>query len=128
MKKLTRKDTEPRFEGKKLVGFTIKREKWGKYKLLRSGDKNEQGCCLGHYAIACGIRRSVIEDYGALSDAVDFEKHRIEWLDGRNGQSDFQSSLIKANDDSSGKYKSPAAKEKRIKELFAKNGIEVTFK
>jgi hypothetical protein len=131
MKNLARKDTEPKFDGKKLVGFTIKREKWGTHQLLGRSDDTEVGCCLGHYGLACGFPKSTMNGSGILSQAVAVGENvkGTGWLlKGCGGGRDVEDLLITANDATRGRYASPKAKEKRIKELFARNGIEVTFR
>lgn len=117
----------------KVVAFDIDRRFWGQGKDSPSLLLGEEGkmCCLGFYARACGYGEAEIYDKNMPSDLR--TKEQLDWLQDTmrvktNAYSDTQENyLAQINDGNTKHYNSRAKREKRIAEIFAKNGIEVSF-
>lgn len=108
--------------------LVIDRSRWlrgegGDYsKLLRSGDNKM--CCLGFYLRNLGYSDENIEDLCTPNSVL--TATTVSWLlkDGGVYNSDDSCELMKVNDT---KAVTPQEREDRVKELFLKNGVEVTF-
>lgn len=122
--------------------FTIDRSKWlqGKYarhievtegysqkcdSYLRN-ETNQMKCCLGFYASACGVRG--ITGVTTLAGLQDPEKKKVDQRffakDSIWDDSVMASNLMGKNDDDN---LSDEAREKYVKERFAKLGVKVKF-
>jgi hypothetical protein len=99
--------------------FTIDRAKWGKHMLL---DENGKMCCLGFLSLACGVP----------SDELLFTTHpehkwpvNNEFKRDEFGHSTELGRILAGIND--GNNYSLSDKEDRITNIFADNGIKVTF-
>lgn len=113
---------------KQVRSFVINRGEWlrGSLNSLLLCEGSKKMCCLGIYLKSCGIEDSVLAGAGSPIDI--FKAAPLpRWLISENKEwnSRLVSSLIDANDD---EHASEAQREERIIELFAKEGITVTFK
>lgn len=122
---------------KKPKAFTIDRAKWWRGKGpddSRLWTDRNCGCCLGHYAIACGIDQnrlvgiaypSVLANADALGGRVRIPgmttPHRLYMNWTTNSQRAID--LANANDDPG----SDATRERRIRAGFRKIGVRVRF-
>ena len=107
--------------------FTINRKTWSRGEcnssLYRSDDRKK--CCLGFYALACGLKVKDIRDRDEPSDVDDNKQPKLKALFDRNGgNNDLCRRLISANDN---KNTTDARKEKAIKNNFTKVGVKVEF-
>lgn len=104
-----------------IVAFDISRKYWG-YGTNGGTLLNGEGlmCCLGFYSLACGAKEEDMLDNEYPSDAGIVKIWLSQLKDG-------QFDLSAANDTEFGEYQDREAKEKRIKEIFAFNDIEVNF-
>lgn len=120
MKKKTLKDVPK---------FTVKRKKWFRGKgSWNSNLLNSSGnmCCLGFYALACGFEKSDIID---KLDPTNIIRHidciwKTKLLD-KFGNSAACYDLMSINDEGS---ISDKEREAKLKTLFKKMGVAVTFK
>lgn len=101
----------------------IDRTKWYRgNKYLDSRLLSARGmCCLGFYALACGLEEVEIlnKSYPNADD-----KRNPEWLFESYLDRNFNEILAQINDSS---LTSDAEKEKKITRIFAEHGVEVTF-
>lgn len=107
--------------------FTINRKTWsrGEYNaaLYRSDDRKK--CCLGFYALACGLRVEDIRDKAEPTDVEEKHHSKMKPLFTKKGdQNELCYRLMAINDS---QKTSDARKEKAIKNNFAKVGVEVEF-
>jgi hypothetical protein len=111
--------------------FTIDRKTWLQgegseaSRLLRPEDNKR--CCLGFYLESCGVSVRKLLDKKAPSD-VNCSLKRGAWLlTGWNDrEASHDASELMTINDCMGMYK--RSREKRVRELFAGNGILVKFK
>jgi hypothetical protein len=109
--------------------FVIKRSEWhrgGKESLGTCQLLNEQGnkCCLGFYALACGLEENQIKDvfYYTSCKVEPFIKDVIPnelWKDANN-----RNMFPRVNDD---KKISDKEREVKLTKMFADIGVEVLF-
>ena len=86
--------------------------------------KEKKGCCVGHYAHACGGSRDTFGLIATLHMLVLDQKLDPKLFPILERDKYLLADLYSANDDT---YVSDEDRENQIKELFAKAGIEVTF-
>lgn len=119
-----------------IKSFVVERKRWlrgrpeaGFSFLLDSANRR---CCLGFYASACGVTDEMLlawSNPGVLKDVIgDNYPEQMGWLiESRAGKtipSKAGYALMEMNDDS---LLGDDDKEKRVREGFAKQGIEVQF-
>lgn len=125
-----------------MKNLVIDRKKWGTGReggsLLNTN--NEKLCCLGFFCLAAGASRAQIRDTPMPVDyyspfpvcqTESFLKE-IAPLVKKRSKTEYQNNRIcgllsVVNDSESKRYKNPAKREARIKELFAKVGTKVKF-
>lgn len=124
---------------KPVKAFTISRKVWLRGEpndsfLLRNRDGKM--CCVGIFLHACGVPAEEMLDGEAVNSFIGLPIYnRMEqalgksfgWLFRLSVKSSLIDRLYHANDNSASSI-SPNTREKRIAELFAEGGVEVTFK
>ena len=107
--------------------FTIPREEWlrgeGSWASKLWDADQSKGCCVGHYAHACGVSRDTFGYTAALDPLVKINKLDPKLFPILENKTCL-GSLYHVNDDTS---LTDEAREAQIKELFAEADIEVTF-
>ncbi len=117
-----------------ISGFTIPRRRW-----LRGGRGNDSSlydpktrkmCCLGIYLRACGFSVADVKDRSMPGDVEATGKRVPSWMVIRRANNFIRTSpsnmkLAVANDNEG---LSERKRERKIRELFANQGIKVTFK
>lgn len=91
-------------------------------RLLREEDQTM--CCLGFYAIACGLSSDDITDAADPPDCLSTWPDEARWLFSGPRVSGVCAHLIHQNDSRMDETK----RERIIAAIFADNGVEVEFK
>jgi hypothetical protein len=115
--------------------LTINRSKWlrgegvATSRLLRSSDGKM--CCLGFYALACGLKEYQIREVGGPSSLLsppDEDGKSYNYLTNTPGQWLLEGvdriHLMEVNDD---RNKNKQYREEEIARLFARHGVTVKF-
>jgi hypothetical protein len=114
---------------KEVKSFVIDRSIWlrgesGKSYLLRSRDGKQ--CCLGIFAHQCGVPKSALRNNGIPDTiSVEWQSHLPHWMFVGIEMIDDGVVLLMRDNDMPGL--SEEERERRIKEGFAKFGVEVSF-
>ena len=117
-----------------IPGFTILRRRW-----LRGGrggdsclysESSRRMCCLGIYLRACGFSVGGVKERSMPGDVEATGKRVPSWMVTRRANNFIRTSpsnmkLAVMNDNSE---LSEKKRERKIQELFASQGIKVTFK
>jgi hypothetical protein len=112
----------------KVTEFTIDRSKWGRGcgdGILLSPDDGKM-CCLGFYALACGVSPSSINNQGFPSDVAALPGE-MDWLFrafSDESVTPAEEQIASTNDKENLLAKD---REKKIREHFATRGIKVKF-
>ena len=128
----------------KVTEFTIDRSKWlrgqgsEKSRLLRPSDGKM--CCLGFYALACGLKPEEIEErdtpknagapYQNCKQAAWLFHHCLDPLSKVSKVTECSGDcydLMSANDDKANENFTEEEREKAIVSTFAANGVTVKF-
>jgi len=138
----------------KVVELWIERSRWARSKVVERqavflgrthGHKTTEGinggsallnknggmCCLGFYARACGVSPLKVYGKGTPSE-LDSKKYpeQMNWLLNENrygDESEVANELIGTNDNADMDYPCAREQEKRIRQLFAEQGIKIRF-
>ncbi len=107
--------------------FTIPRHEWlrgeGSWASKLWDAESKKGCCVGHYAHACGVSRDTFGYEAALGPLIRHQNLNPK-LFHISENAKLLGDLYQVNDDAN---LNDEVREARIKELFASAGIEVTF-
>lgn len=111
---------------KKVRQFTIKRSEWlhfgnNTFSCLKDNSGNK--CCLGFYAEALG-NPARINSYHTAGNPAVIDAEWPKWLVLNGENTDKCLMLIDVNDKF---YSRDRDRERRIKQLFAQNGVLVKF-
>lgn len=109
------------------ISFTIDRLRWFRGKgavlsKLKLQDQ-EQYCCMGLYALACGLRPQALEDRAVLEEIIDGGDTFPESLERLLGTPELEL-IYEVNDDVTMK---DCDREARLTQLLATHTIHVTF-
>lgn len=87
--------------------------------------KNEKMCCLGFYAISCGLSEKQIA-HKAFPSSLEYHlPDNMKWLLGRNENNEcIENSLATIND---WYGTTEQEREEELMQEFAKHNVEVTF-
>ncbi len=118
--------------------FVINRKIWlrgeGSAKSSLFRDTDGKQCCLGIYLNACGVPKNILEGCSTVKDFLNqtgknitLTADQVQWMisDSSSKSSNDVVKLYSENDYSIDN--SEENREKTIKELFAKNNIDVEF-
>lgn len=107
--------------------FTVVRKLWARGDLqtniLLRTESGKQ-CCLGFFARACGYKAREITGQANLFDLVERPDRGTKIYQQFGIDEDTHEDIVFCNDDV---FIEEPEREKRLKELFASQGIEVTF-
>lgn len=110
-----------------ITEFTIKRSEWlhgegavRSYLLRREDGKK---CCLGFYSLACGLEIANIAGSSTPLSIANLPAE-MKWLMKDPGRSEVARKLMARNDR---RDLNEEARERGIADLFASQGIKVTF-
>lgn len=110
-----------------ITEFTISRKEWlrgeGSEKSFLLADDGRR-CCVGIYANKCGIPDKQLLNFSYVDNHLVIGAPELKWLWGDEYETAEARELYETNDEM---FTPESEREQKITELFAQQGIKVTF-